>query len=110
MELGCGWGSLSLYMAEKYPGARITSVSNSAAQRGYIEARARERGLTNLTVITCDMNDFAPAKAFDRVVSVEMFEHMANWQALLARVRTWLKSGWAAVPPHLHAHAPPGPL
>jgi cyclopropane-fatty-acyl-phospholipid synthase len=78
-------------MAEKFPAARITSVSNSAPQRLYIETQARARGLTNLEVITADMNDFATTKVFDRVVSVEMFEHMANWQALLARVKTWLK-------------------
>lgn len=91
LELGCGWGSLSLYMAAKFPRARITSVSNSTPQRLYIEAQARARGLTNLTVITADMNDFTTQKTFDRVVSVEMFEHMANWQALLSRVKTWLK-------------------
>ena len=91
LELGCGWGSLSLYMAQKFPGARITSVSNSAPQRLYIEAQARLRGLTNLAVLTADMNDFTANALFDRVVSVEMFEHMANWHALLSRTRTWLK-------------------
>ena len=91
LELGCGWGSLSLAMADRFPAARITSVSNSAPQRRFIEVQARQRGLTNLNVITADMNDFSTAVAFDRVVSVEMFEHMANWQALLSRVRTWLK-------------------
>lgn len=91
LELGCGWGSLSLYMADKFPTARITSVSNSTPQRLYIEAQARTRGLTNLQVITADMNDFTTAKSFDRVVSVEMFEHMANWRALLTRVKGWLK-------------------
>jgi cyclopropane-fatty-acyl-phospholipid synthase len=90
LELGCGWGSLSLFMAERLPGATITAVSNSAPQRQHIESEARARGLTNLTVITADMNNFVPQGTFDRVVSVEMFEHMANWQALLARVRTWL--------------------
>ena len=89
-ELGCGWGSLSLCMAERYPGARITSVSNSTSQREEIEARARARGLSNLDLITADMNDFHAAGVFDRIVSVEMFEHMANWRALLARVATWL--------------------
>jgi len=91
LELGCGWGSLSLYMAEKFPAARITSVSNSTPQRLYIEAQAQARGLTNLQVITANMNDFAIPKSFDRVVSVEMFEHMANWRALLTRVKAWLK-------------------
>jgi len=91
LELGCGWGSLSLWMARTYPKARITAVSNSASQKAFIMARAQERGLTNLEVITCDMNEFEAPGAFDRVVSVEMFEHMANWRALLARVKGWLK-------------------
>lgn len=91
LELGCGWGSLSLWMAETYPRARITAVSNSASQRAFIEGRAREKGLKNLSVITCDMNDFQADGAFDRIVSVEMFEHMANWRALLTRAKGWLK-------------------
>ena len=91
LELGCGWGSLSLWMAETLPGARITSVSNSASQGAFIRGQAAGRGLTNLTVVTADMNAFAPERRFDRVVSVEMFEHMANWRALLTRVRDWLK-------------------
>jgi cyclopropane-fatty-acyl-phospholipid synthase len=91
LELGCGWGSLSLWMAKTYPKARITAVSNSSSQRAFIMARAQERGLSNLEVITCDMNDFEAPGVFDRVVSVEMFEHMANWRALLAKVKGWLK-------------------
>jgi cyclopropane-fatty-acyl-phospholipid synthase len=91
LELGCGWGSLSLWMAERFPRARVTAVSNSAGQRGHIEAEAARRGLSNLRVITADMNRFEPDSVFDRVVSVEMFEHMANWGALLARVRLWLR-------------------
>jgi cyclopropane-fatty-acyl-phospholipid synthase len=91
LELGCGWGSLSLWMARAFPNARITAVSNSASQRAFILARAQARGLGNLEVITCDMNDFDAAGEFDRVVSVEMFEHMANWRALLTRVKGWLK-------------------
>jgi cyclopropane-fatty-acyl-phospholipid synthase len=93
LELGCGWGSLSLWMAERYPKSRIVSVSNSASQRAFIEGQASARGLSNLTVITADMNGFEPpeGRRFDRVVSVEMFEHMANWPSLLARVRGWLK-------------------
>ncbi len=91
LELGCGWGSLSLWMAKTYPNARITAVSNSASQKAFIMARAAERGFTNLDVITCDMNDFEAPGRFDRVVSVEMFEHMANWRALLERVKIWLK-------------------
>lgn len=93
LELGCGWGSLSLWMARTLPGATITSVSNSASQGAFIRARAAAEGLTNLSVITADMNDFSPEGAgqFDRVVSVEMFEHMANWRGLLSRVKSWLK-------------------
>lgn len=93
LELGCGWGSLSLWMAEHYPGSRITAVSNSNSQREFIEARARERGLSNLNVVTSDMNDFSPQDKFDRVVSIEMFEHMRNYQLLLQRVADWLVPG-----------------
>lgn len=91
LELGCGWGSLSLWMAEHFPRSRILSVSNSAPQREWILGRARERGLSNLDVVTCDMNEFEAEGRFDRVVSVEMFEHMRNWEALLARVARWLE-------------------
>ena len=90
LELGCGWGSLSLWMAESFPAAHITAVSNSASQRAHIEGEARARGLSNLTVVTADMNVFATEDRFDRIVSVEMFEHMANWRALLTRARGWL--------------------
>jgi cyclopropane-fatty-acyl-phospholipid synthase len=90
LELGCGWGSLSLWMAETFPAASIVAVSNSNAQRRTIEAIADRRRLRNLRVITADMNEFTPDGSFDRVVSVEMFEHMSNWTALLERVRGWL--------------------
>ena len=96
LELGCGWGSLSLWMARRFPNARIVSVSNSQSQRQFIDAQAAARGLRNLVVITEDMNVFAPNRTFDRqlfdrIVSVEMFEHMMNWRALLFRARSWLK-------------------
>ncbi|CAN5318311.1 cyclopropane-fatty-acyl-phospholipid synthase family protein [soil metagenome] len=90
LELGCGWGSLSLFMAERFPASSITAVSNSRPQRDHIMGEARARGLSNLQVITADMNDFSTDLRFDRVVSVEMFEHMSNWTALLDRVRSWL--------------------
>jgi cyclopropane-fatty-acyl-phospholipid synthase len=93
LELGCGWGSLSLFMAERLPNARIVAVSNAAPQRHHIEAQALARGLRNLRVITADMNDFRPEGTFDRIVSVEMFEHISNWKALLGRVRSWLNPG-----------------
>ncbi len=91
LELGCGWGSLTLWMAAAYPRSRILAVSNSAPQRLFIEQRARAAGLTNVDVRTCDMNSFDTERRFDRVVSVEMFEHMRNWEALLRRARTWLQ-------------------
>jgi cyclopropane-fatty-acyl-phospholipid synthase len=93
LELGCGWGSLTLWMASRYPNARITAVSNSHSQRNYITGQAAHRGLTNVNVITCDMNAFEATDRFDRIVSVEMFEHMRNYRELYAHVYRWLKPG-----------------
>ncbi|MCC5793417.1 MAG: class I SAM-dependent methyltransferase [Chromatiales bacterium] len=93
LELGCGWGSLTLWMASHYPGTEITAVSNSNSQREYILAQARMRGLGNVRVITADVNEFAIAEQFDRVVSVEMFEHMRNYATLLERIAGWLVPG-----------------
>ncbi len=95
LELGCGWGSLTLWMAEHYPAARITAVSNSRSQRAWILDEAARRALGNIEVITADMNRFDTGRRFDRVVSVEMFEHMRNWRALFARVHGWLQPGGA---------------
>jgi cyclopropane-fatty-acyl-phospholipid synthase len=93
LELGCGWGSLTLWMAQQYPNARITAVSNSALQRRFIEAQCRERGLGNVRVVTCDVNRLElPAEAFDRCVSIEMFEHMRNYATLLGRIGGWLRT------------------
>jgi cyclopropane-fatty-acyl-phospholipid synthase len=91
LELGCGWGSLSLWMAERYPRGRIVAVSNSVSQRRFIEAEVRRRQLTNLTVVTADMNVFSTPERYDRVVSVEMLEHMRNYHVLLERIATWLR-------------------
>jgi cyclopropane-fatty-acyl-phospholipid synthase len=93
LELGCGWGSLTLWMAARYPGSRITAVSNSASQREYILGQARERGLPNVEVITADANIFDTEERFDRVVSVEMFEHMRNYAVLMERIHRWLRPG-----------------
>ncbi len=93
LELGCGWGSLTLWMAEHYPASRITAVSNSKPQGLFVEAQCRRLGIDNVRVITADMNDFDTGLGFDRVVSVEMFEHMRNWPALLARIDGWLRPG-----------------
>lgn len=90
LELGCGWGAMSLWMARKFPGSRIVAVSNSRPQRSYIVEQAEREGLKNLVVTTADMNAFSPERTFDRIVSIEMFEHMANWNALLSRLRGWL--------------------
>ena len=91
LELGCGWGSLTLYMAQHFPKSKITAVSNSNDQRQFIEERCRQLKLDNVRVITADMNDFNTEGLFDRVVSVEMFEHMRNYEKLLGRVNSWLK-------------------
>lgn len=91
LELGCGWGSLTLWMAAHYPNSRITAVSNSAPQRRYIESQLAARNLNNVRVLTDDMNRFQAPAQYDRIVSVEMFEHMRNYQELLARVAGWMK-------------------
>jgi cyclopropane-fatty-acyl-phospholipid synthase len=92
LDLGCGWGSLSLWLARRYPGCSVLGVSNSKRQRDFILQRARELGVRNLAIETADASGFEPAGRFDRVVSVEMFEHMRNWRALLARIERWLET------------------
>jgi cyclopropane-fatty-acyl-phospholipid synthase len=91
LELGCGWGSLSLFMAAKFPKSNFTVVSNSRTQKIYIDDQAKQRNVNNLTVITININDFVLDKTFDRIVSVEMFEHMRNYQKLMRKVATLLK-------------------
>jgi cyclopropane-fatty-acyl-phospholipid synthase len=93
LELGCGWGSISLWAAENYPNSEFLAVSNSGSQRAHIEAEATRRSLHNLRVITCDMNDFATDERFDRVISIEMFEHMRNHRLLFERIHGWLVPG-----------------
>jgi cyclopropane-fatty-acyl-phospholipid synthase len=93
LELGCGWGSLTLWMAERYPASQVTALSNSRSQRVFIEAEAARCGLSNLRVITADFNRFSIEESFDRVVSVEMFEHLRNWPEALRRVAGWLAPG-----------------
>ena len=92
LELGCGWGSLSLYMAERCPNSRILAVSNSRSQKRFIDAEAARRGCANLEVLTADMNEFDTARRFDRIVSVEMFEHMRNYAELLRRAAAWSRA------------------
>ena len=91
LELGCGWGSLSLFMATNYPQSKFTVVSNSRTQKEHIDQQARERKLDNLSVITADMNSFQTLETFDRIVSVEMFEHMRNYELLMNKVSSFLK-------------------
>jgi cyclopropane-fatty-acyl-phospholipid synthase len=93
LDLGCGWGSLTLWIAERHPSTRVTAVSNSASQREFVLAEAGRRGLGNVEAITADMNVFEAPGRFDRVVSVEMLEHMRNYEALLARIAGWLEPG-----------------
>ena len=103
LELGCGWGSLSLFMAERFPASRIVGVSNSGSQREFIEAEVRRRGFRNLEIITADMNRFDIERRFDRVVTVEMFEHMRNYQTLLQRIWKWTNPG-ALLFVHIFSH------
>jgi len=97
LELGCGWGSLSLWMAQRFPDSRIVAMSHAKSQREFIEAQARVCGMRNLQVLTADINDFSPPVKvtrdgrFDRIVSVEMFEHVRNYELLLSRIASWLR-------------------
>ncbi len=93
LDLGCGWGSLSLWIASRHPACRVLAVSNSASQREFIENDARVRGIRNVEVTTADMNAFDAERRFDRIVSVEMFEHMRNWELLLKRIASWTAPG-----------------
>lgn len=103
LDLGCGWGSLSLWLAERHPAMRITAVSNSASQAAFIRAACRARGFAAVEVVTGDVTTWTPAARFDRVVSIEMFEHLRNWGAMLARVRGWLEPD-GRVFTHVFAH------
>ncbi|HSR32798.1 MAG TPA: cyclopropane-fatty-acyl-phospholipid synthase family protein [Anaerolineae bacterium] len=91
LDLGCGWGSLSLWIAAQYPNCRVLAVSNSRTQRKYIEAQCRTSGCHNVEVITADVVEFEAERRFDRVLSIEMFEHMKNYELLMARIASWLK-------------------
>lgn len=104
LELGCGWGSLTLWMAERYPKAQILAVSNSSRQRAHIQQRCRQRGLGNVQVLTQDANCLQlPGGSFDRCISIEMFEHMRNYAVLLERIRGWLRPGGKLFV-HIFAH------
>lgn len=104
LDLGCGWGSFSLWAAEKFPGAQITGVSNSRTQKEFIDATAKQRGLTNLSIFTCDINEFAPTEKFDRIVSVEMLEHVRNHEKLFERIASWLADDSSRFFVHIFCH------
>lgn len=109
LELGCGWGSLSLHLAENYPNSEILTLSNSATQRKYIETQIEERGLKNLSVITQDINHFSTEESFDRIMSIEMFEHMRNYNDLFNNLSKWLnKNGKLFL--HIFCHKDTGYL
>ncbi len=103
LELGCGWGSLTLWLAEKYPSCTITALSNSASQRQYIESCATSLGLTNVRVITADICDFETNQRFDRVLSVEMFEHLRNYEVLFCKISDWMTTN-AKMLVHVFCH------
>ncbi len=103
LELGCGWGSLTLYAAERFRNSRFLAVSNSSSQRRFVEQACASRGLRNVRIVTRDMNDFDTEERFDRVVSVEMFEHMRNYEALMGRIARWLRPGGELFV-HIFAH------
>jgi cyclopropane-fatty-acyl-phospholipid synthase len=103
LDLGCGWGAFALYAAARYRSSAVTAVSNSHSQRHYIEVQAQTRGLKNIEVRTADINTFAPGRSFDRIVSVEMFEHVRNYQQLLERIATWMNPG-ALLFVHIFTH------
>ncbi|MFN7587536.1 MAG: SAM-dependent methyltransferase [Planctomycetota bacterium] len=107
LDLGCGWGSMTLWIARQFPNCRVTGVSNSHSQRADILARAKAAGLHNVEIVTADANVFTPTGTFDRLVSVEMMEHTRNWRALLARVRQWLAPGGKMFV-HVFTHATVG--
>jgi len=103
LDLGCGWGSLSLWLGEQYPNARVTGVTPSEAQRAHIDVECERRGITNVEIVTSDANRYDPGRDVDRVLSIEMFEHMRNWKELLRRISGRLKpDGKAFV--HVFSH------
>jgi cyclopropane-fatty-acyl-phospholipid synthase len=91
LDLGCGWGALSVWMATQYSRSLVTAVTNSRLQKEFIESRAAAVGLGNLCVVHADVQDYQPGERFNRVVSIEMFEHVRNYAALLGRIRVWLE-------------------
>ena len=92
LDLGCGWGSLSIYMAENYPESKITALSNSSTQIEYINSIAKEKELDNLKAVIADINTYKSNNTFDRIISIEMFEHMRNYEALMSKLSKLLRN------------------
>lgn len=107
LDLGCGWGSISLWVARNFPKCQVVGVSNSHSQRADILARAAQEGLRNVEILTADANAFTPPGRFDRIVSVEMMEHARNWRTLLSRCASWLQPGGKMFV-HVFTHATVG--
>ncbi len=103
LELGCGWGSLTVYMATQFPKSKITAISNSSVQKKYIDQLLKKRKIKNVNVITSDFNDFSTQKKFDKVVSIEMFEHIRNYEKAFQKVHSFLKKGGQCFI-HIFAH------
>ena len=107
LELGCGWGSATLFLGEKYPNVKITAVSNSSTQKKYIDDRAKEKGIKNITIITEDINKLELNRKFDRIYSIEMFEHVRNYYGLFRNLNSWLKpEGHGFIHVFVHKNAP----
>ncbi|KAJ3168030.1 hypothetical protein HDU88_001978 [Geranomyces variabilis] len=104
LDLGCGWGSLTLFLAERFPNSKITGLSNSSGQRESILAVAKERGFVNVEIITADINTFDMDRTFDRVFSIEMFEHMKNYSALFTKISKWIAPDTGRLFVHVFAH------
>jgi cyclopropane-fatty-acyl-phospholipid synthase len=104
LDLGCGWGAFSLYAAARFPNSKVVGLSNSHSQREYIEKQAADRGLTNLKIVTADINEFQTDQTFDRIVSVEMMEHVRNYQLLFRKISGWLKCRSGLLFVHIFTH------
>jgi cyclopropane-fatty-acyl-phospholipid synthase len=90
LDLGCGWGSLSLFIAERYPSCRVTAMSNSRHQIDHVGTACDDANINTVSAVAADIASFEPGHRFDRIISVEMLEHVRNYQSLFARMRRWL--------------------
>ncbi|KAJ3691988.1 hypothetical protein LUZ60_012338 [Juncus effusus] len=91
LDLGCGWGSLSLYVAKKYKNCNVTGICNSVTQKTHIDQQCRQNNLTNVEIIVADISKFQMERTFDRILSIEMFEHMKNYKELMKKISGWME-------------------